>query len=80
MSNSSILPNDIQQQPHRTRVDLGAIAMKGYSGFSKTPTLLEPINRLFNVKSRTLIDEGYYYSAEIQLLYPSAPPDWDVEW
>ena len=33
---------DDQVLPLRTRVDLGAIAMKGYSAFPKAPVLLEP--------------------------------------
>ena len=28
--------------PRRVRVDLGAMAMKGYSAFLKAPALLEP--------------------------------------
>ena len=28
--------------PHEARVDLGVMAMKGYSAFPKAPALLEP--------------------------------------
>ena len=38
----------------RARVDLGAMTMKRYSTFPKTPTLLEPHNQ-FNVIYRTLV-------------------------
>ena len=31
-----------QVQPHRARVDEGAKAMKGYSGFPKAPVLMKP--------------------------------------
>ena len=41
--------------PRRARVNLGAMAMKGYSAFPKAPPLLEPTTRLFSVISRTLI-------------------------
>ena len=33
-------------QPLRTRVDLGAMAMKGYSVFPKAPALLEPHHQI----------------------------------
>ena len=31
-----------QMLPFRARVDIGAMAMKGYSAFPKAPALLEP--------------------------------------
>ena len=33
-------------RPLQTRVNLGAMAMKGYTAFSKTPALLEPHNQI----------------------------------
>ena len=32
--------------PFRVRVDLGAMAMKGYSAFPQVPTLLEPHDQI----------------------------------
>ena len=32
--------------PLRARVDLGAMAMKGYSAFPKAPALLKPHNQI----------------------------------
>ena len=40
-----------QMLPLRARVDLGAMAMKGYSTFPKAPTLLEPHHQMVNVIS-----------------------------
>ena len=36
-----------QVLPHRDRVDLGAMAMKGYCEFPKAPALLEPLHQIF---------------------------------
>ena len=36
-----------QVLPLRARVDLGAMAMKGYSAFPKAPALLEPHHQIF---------------------------------
>ena len=44
--------------PLWARMDLGAMAMKGYSAFPKAPASLEPHQRLFSVISRTLVEEG----------------------
>ena len=35
-----------QVLPLRSRVDLGAMAMKGYSAFPKSPSLLEPLHQI----------------------------------
>ena len=45
---SSIQPIDKRYQvlPLRARVDLGAMAMKGYSAFPKAPALLEPHHQI----------------------------------
>ena len=39
---SLVLFNPYQVLPFQARVDLGAMAMKGYTTFSKAPVLLEP--------------------------------------
>ena len=44
--------------PLQASVDQGAMVMKRYSTFPKTPALLEPNNRLFSVLSRTFIGRG----------------------
>ena len=59
----------------RARVDLGAMAMKGYSAFLKAPPLLEPL-RLFNVISGHSFVWRSYASSEMQSVYSTAPADW----
>ena len=44
--------------PLRVRVNLGAMAMKGYSAFPKALALLDLTIRLFSVICRTLINGG----------------------
>ena len=44
--------------PLQARVDLGVMAMKGYSTFPKAPALLDLTIRLFSVISRTLVGGG----------------------
>ena len=51
----------------RTRVDLGEMAMKGYSIFSRALGV-----------SRTLVGVGSYLSAEMQLVYFISPTDWAI--
>ena len=51
--------------PLRARVDLGAMAIKGYSAFLKA--LLEPHNQ---------IGGGSYPSAEKQSVYSTASANW----
>ena len=48
MSNSSIWPTDrtLSGTPTRVTMDLGKIAMKGYSAFPKAPALLKPHNQI----------------------------------
>ena len=62
--------------PRRARMDLGVMAMKGYSAFPKAPNITgtSPI-RLFSVLSRTLIGGVSYPSAEVQSVYSTAPAD-----
>ena len=45
-----------------------------YSAFPKASTLLEPHIRLFSIKFRTLVEGGFYLSAEVQLVYSTPPP------
>ena len=48
--------------PLRARVDLGAVAIKGYSTFPKAPALLEPQHQMeFNVVPRTLNNFKYCF-------------------
>ena len=58
----------------RARVDLGAIAIKGYSAFSKAPGLLVLTIGLFSVIFKTLVGESYS-SAEKQSVYSTAQGD-----
>ena len=62
--------------PLRVRVDLGAMAMKGYSTFPKTPALLESLIRVFSIISRTFVGRSYS-STEMQSMYSLARADWD---
>ncbi len=48
--------------PLRARVDLGAMAMKGYSTFPKGHSF----------------GGGSYPTAEVQSVYPTAPADWAI--
>ena len=52
------------------------MAMKGYSTFPKALASLEPHPQLFFVISRTRGGGGSYLSAEVQLVYSTAPADW----
>ena len=46
-----------QGLPLQDRVDLGAMVMKGYSTFPKTPALLEPHHQIFNDISRAFTNK-----------------------
>ena len=71
---SSIWPID-QVLPLRARVDLGAMAIKGYSAFPKVPRLLEPHHQtVYSHKQDTRW--GSDPSAEKQSVYSTAPVDW----
>ena len=60
--------------PHRVRVDLGVMSMKGYSTFPKAPEL-EPHHQMgFSIMSRTYYRESYP-TAEVQLVYSTVPTD-----
>ena len=65
--------------PLRARVDLGAMAMKGYSAFPKAPALLQPHHLMFSVISRHSLGGGSYPSAEVQSVYSTAAADWATE-
>ena len=56
--------------PLQARVDLGVMAMKKYSAFPKTPTLLQPHHQI--VILRTLTGGGSYHSAKMQSVYSAA--------
>ena len=62
--------------PIRSRVDLGPMAMKGYSALPKAPALLEPFHQIFSIISRTFVGVGSYPSAEVQSVYSTALADW----
>ena len=60
--------------PLQARMDLGAIAMKGYSTFPKAPAFLEPhLHPEHSLVGRVLP------SAEKQLMYFTAPADWETK-
>ena len=65
--------------PLRARVDLGAMAMKGYSAFPKAPALLEPHHQIVIVISRTLVGGVSYASAKKQSVYSTAQADWAIK-
>ena len=51
-----------------TNMDQTGLAIKGYSTFSKAPGLELHHQMQFSVKLRILV-EGFYPSAEVQLVY-----------
>ena len=68
-----------QVLPLQTRVDLGAMAMKGYSAFPNA-SVLELHHQLSSVIYRTLVEErGSCPSTERQSVYSKAPADWVLE-
>ena len=64
--------------PFWATVDLGAMAMKGFSEFPKLLYHWNLTIRLFSVICRTLIGGGggSYSSAEVQSVYSTAPVNW----
>ena len=61
-------------------VDLGAMAIKGYSTFPKAPALLEPHHQIIYCHIQdTRWGGGSYPSAEKQSVYSTAPADWAIE-
>ena len=61
--------------PLRARVDLEAMARKGYSAFPKAPALLEPHHQIVKCHIQDTRFEGSYSSAEKQSVYSTAPAD-----
>ena len=59
--------------PRRARVDLGAMAMKGYSLFPRI-TGTSPSDCLVSYPGHALVG-GSYPSAEVQSVYSTAPAD-----
>ena len=61
--------------PFRARVDLGAMAMKGYSAFPKAPASLEPYHQIVYCHIQDTRWGWSYPSAEVQSVYSTAPAD-----
>ena len=61
--------------PLWVRVDERAMAMKEYSPFPNALALLDPHDCLVSYPGY-LLGEGSYLSAEVQLVYSTAPADW----
>ena len=66
------LKGPYQVQPLRARLDLGVMAIKGYSAFPKVPALLEPQHQIVLCHIQDTRCGGSYPSAEIQLVYSTA--------
>ena len=63
--------------PLRARVDLGAMAIKGYSTFPKAPALLEPHHQIVKCHNQdTCWGGGLTPFAEMQSVNSTAPTDW----
>ena len=56
-----------QVLPLQTRVDLGIMAMKGYSAFLRAPALLSYLGHM--------LDVGSYPSSKMQSMYSTVPAD-----
>ena len=56
-------------------LDPGAMAIKGYSAFSRSLSLLKPRHQTIWCQNRTLV-VGSYLSDEIQSVYSTAPAEW----
>ena len=68
--------------PVQARANLAAMAMKGCSAFPKAPALLEPHYQIGYPGYDTKHCGGggqFYLSAEVQLVYSTAPADWATE-
>ena len=59
--------------PLRARVDLGAIAMKGYSKFPKAPALLEAHYQIVILDTRW--GGSYPPPSKVQSVYSTAPAE-----
>ena len=62
--------------PLQAGVDLGAIAMKWYSEFPKSPTSLKTHPQIVSYHIKTLVVRVSYPSAEKQSVYSRAQDDW----
>ena len=62
--------------PLWARVDLGAMAMKGYSALPKAPAILEPYHQIVYCHIQDTHCGGSYPSAEMQPVYSTAPANW----
>ena len=73
MSNTSI------GRYHSGTVNLGVMAIKGYSAFPKSPALLKPHHQIVCAIFKNSLLEGKYLnpSAAIQSAYSTALTDWD---
>ena len=67
-----------QVLPLRIRVDLGVMAMKGYTAFAKVSPLLDPHYQMvyFHIQDTCCEVEEFYPSVEKQSVYSTAPADW----
>ena len=70
-----IRPNKVQ--PLWSRVNLGAMALKEYSAFSKAPALLESHYHIVLGHIRTLAGEVLPHCRDA--VYSTAPADWAME-
>ena len=66
--------------PLHARVDLGAMAMKGYSAFPKAPALLEPHHQIVSCHIQDTRWGGSYSSAEVPSVYSTAPANWAIKY
>ena len=55
--------------------ELGAMAVKEYSAFTKAPALQEPHHQIIYSYTGHSFRECYSF-AEMQLVYPAAPANW----
>ena len=62
--------------PLQARVDLGPMAVKGYSVFPKRPALLEPLHQIVLCHIQETHWWVFYPSAEMQSVYSTAPTNW----
>ena len=65
-----------QVLPLWARANLRAMAMKEYSVFPKAPALQQPHPQIVSCHIWDTPGSGSYPSAEMQLVYSTAPADW----
>ena len=72
-----IEPNQVL--PLQARMDLGALAMKGYSTFPKAPALQEPRHQIVLCHFRTLIVVVLTLGKDtVVVFYSPSRPDWKI--